>query len=357
MTVPEPAAGRRVTIRDVAQDAKVGVVSVSRALNDQPGVSEQTRAGIKEIAQRLGYRPNRHARFLKLASSRSIALMMKGIDNPFFQQMLETMENAARERDYWLSVIKVAHYADEVDEAIKLVDEDAVAGLIFLGGNLTHQPAALASLRVPFVLSTIGQLEGIDPASYSSVAVDDLAESKRVVEHLLELGHRRIALLGVDPRDTSVGLLRRRGYQSALSDAGLPADSELVRAIELGGRSPYNFEYGYQQATQLLAARPDVTAIFAVADVIAIGALKAACDLGLRVPDDLSIVGFDGIPVGRYVHPTLTTLVQPARRIAELTCEILFDTMGGAPPRQELLTGELRLAGSAGPPRTEDRGT
>lgn len=147
MTEPEPTAGRRVTIKEVAQAAGVGVVSVSRALNDQPGVSGETRERIREIARSLGYRPNRHARFLKLSSSRSIALMMKGIDNPFFQQMLETVENAARERDYLLSVIKVPHYADEVDEAIKLVDEDAVAGLIFLGGNFTHQPADLARDR------------------------------------------------------------------------------------------------------------------------------------------------------------------------------------------------------------------
>ena len=114
MTEPEPTAGRRVTIKEVAQAAGVGVVSVSRALNDQPGVSGETRERIREIARSLGYRPNRHARFLKLSSSRSIALMMKGIDNPFFQQMLETVENAARERDYLLSVIKVPHYADEV---------------------------------------------------------------------------------------------------------------------------------------------------------------------------------------------------------------------------------------------------
>lgn len=354
MTDPEPTVGRRVTIKDVARAAGVGVVSVSRALNDQPGVSSETRERIRETARSLGYRPNRHARFLKLSSSRSIALMMKGIDNPFFQQMLETVENAARERDYLLSVIKVPHYADEVDEAIMLVDEDAVAGLIFLGGNFTHQPGDLARLQVPFVLSTIGQLEGIDPGSYSSVAVDDFAESRRATQYLLGLGHRRIALLGVGLRDSSVGMLRRRGYQAALADAGSPSDDGLVRGLDLNGRSPYSFEYGYQLMTRLLAERPDVTGIFAVADVIAIGALKAALDHGLRVPQDLSIVGFDGIQVGQYVHPSLTTLVQPALEIAELTCQILFDSISGAPARQELLQGELRLGGTAGPPRRGD---
>lgn len=186
------------------------------------------------------------------------------------------------------------------------------------------------------------------------MAVVDFAESRRVTQYLLGLGHRRIALLGVGLRDTSVGMLRRRGYQAALSEAGLPSDDGLVRGLDLDGRSPYSFEYGYQLTTRLLAERPDVTAIFAVADVMAIGALKAALDRGLRVPQDLSIVGFDGIPVGLYVHPTLTTLVQPARQIAELTCQILFDNMAGAPARQELLKGELRVGGTAGAPRTDE---
>lgn len=348
----DPIDGK-VTIKDVAKAAGVAVVSASRALNDQPGVSDTTRERVREVAARLGYRPNRHARFLKLSSSRSIALMMKGIDNPFFQQMLETMETAARERDYWLTVVKVPHYSDEVDEAIKLVREDAVAGLIFLGGNFTHEAAALDQLPVPFVLSTIGSPVGVEPGRYSSVAVDDFAEAQRVVEYLISLGHRHIALLGVDDRDESVGLLRSRGYRAALADAGIELEAGLVRAMELGSDSPYTFDYGYQRTTTLLTEHPEVTAIFAVADVMAIGALKAAHDLGLRVPEDLSIVGFDGIPVGRFVQPTLTTLVQPAQRIAELTCQILFDTMGGSAPRQELLSGELSVGGTTASPRAE----
>lgn len=343
--------GDRVTIKDVARAAGVGVVSVSRALNDQPGVSDKTRQHIKDVAGRLGFRPNRYARLLKLSSSRQIALMMKGIDNPFFQQMLDSIETAAREHDYWLSVVKVPHYADEVEEAIKLVHEDAVAGVIFLGGNFTHDATVLNQLRVPFVLSTIANLQGVLPGDYSSVSVDDFAEASRAVRYLLQLGHRRIALLGVDTKDVSVGLLRERGYRAALSDAGVDVDEGLVRAAELDGTSPYSFDYGYQQTITLLAERPDVTAVFAVADVMAIGALKAAHDWGLRVPQDLSIVGFDGIPVGRFVHPGLTTLVQPAQQIAELTCQILFDSMDGKPPRHELLAGELRLGGSTATPR------
>lgn len=344
-----------VTIKDVARAAGVGVVSVSRALNDQPGVSDETRERIRETARQLDYRPNRHARFLKLSTSRTIALMMKGITNPFFQQMLETMETAARERDYLLSVIKVPHYADEVEEAIKLVQEDAIAGVIFLGGNVTHENNLLAQLPVPFVLSTISQPVDVAPGKYSSVSVDDFAEARRVIKYLIELGHEHIALLGVDERDASVGLLRTRGYLAALAEAGLEADHALMRALEPDESGPYSFRYGYTQTQRLLASNPEVTAIFAVADVIAIGALKAALEAGRRVPEDISIVGFDGIPVGGYVHPSLTTLVQPAEQIAQLTCQILFDSMAGGPPRTELLTGELRVGGTTAPPPGHQR--
>lgn len=352
MTPAAPRAGSRVTIKDVARVAGVGVVTVSRALNDQPGVSDETRKRIRQKAESLGYRANRHARFLKLSSSRTIALMMKGIDNPFFQQMLDTMETAVRDHEHLLTVVKVPHFADEVEEAIKLVREDAVGGLIFLGGNFTHEADALARIPVPYVLSTIGAPIGAD-ANCAAVSVDDFAEAHRAVSYLLGLGHRRIALLGVGSDDVSVGLLRSRGYSAALADAGLKKaeTADLVRAVELHGQSPYSFEYGYEQTIALLAEQPDVTAIFAVADVMAIGALKAALDWGLQVPRELSIVGFDGIPVSHFVHPELTTLVQPAQQIAQLTCQILFEQMAGQSPRQVLLSGELHLGGTTAPPR------
>lgn len=354
MSELDPPTPTRVTIKDVAREAGVGVVTVSRALNDQPGVSQATRDRIRQIAERLSYRPNRHARFLKLASSQSIAVLMKGIDNPFFQQMLQSMETAAREHDHLFTLVSVPHHADEVEQAIALAEEDAISGLIFLGGNFTHDPQVFSRLRVPFVLSTIGNLIGIAPEDYSSVSVDDRAEAARAVRHLVRLGHRKIALIGVDTTDVSVGQLRLQGYRDALRAADVECDEGLVRAVQVPDASPYTFEYGHRLATSLLTERPDVTAIFTVADVMAVGAMKAALELGLRVPEDLSIVGFDGIPLSRFVHPTLTTLVQPAQQIARLTTEILFEVMAGRPTRHALLTGEFQLGGSAASPRRGD---
>lgn len=349
----ETEINAHITIKDVARAAEVGVVTVSRALNNQPGVSDATRQRIRDVADKLGYRPNRHARFLKLGSQRSIALMMKGIDNPFFQQMMDSMESAAREQNYLLNVVKVPHWADEIEEAIRLVDEDAMSGIIFLGGNFTHDRQVFERIRAPFVMSTIGRLIDVEEDAYSSVSVDDFAEARRVAEYLLGLGHTRIALLGAGVDDVSVGRLRADGYAAALTDAGIQVDETLIRWVDDGTQSPYTFEYGYRATRELVAAHPEVTAIVAVADVIAIGALKALSDLEIKVPDQISVIGFDGIPMARYAIPTLTTLRQPADRIAALTTQILFEVMSGRPSRHELLSGELLIGESTAPPRQD----
>lgn len=341
----------RPTIKDVAKQAGVGVVTVSRALNDKEGVSDQTRERIKAVADEMGYQANRYARFLKLANNKNIALMIKGIDNPFFQQMLDTMETATRSRDYLLSIVKVPHWSDEIEEAAKLVNEDVVSGIIFLGGNFTHETNLFKKLNVPFVLSTMSRVEDVPEDVYSSVAVDDFAEAKKAVGRLIELGHRKIALVGGDSLDTSVARLRTEGYNAALAEAGIKHDPKLVPHSDIGRKSPYSYQYGFDVTNKLLDEHGDVTAIFAIADVIAIGALKAAQGRGMSVPEELSIVGFDGIPVTDFITPSLSTIVQPAKQIAQLSCELLFDSMEGKPTRHELVSAQFKEGGSIAPPR------
>ena len=341
-----PPEVKRPTIKDIAKAAGVGVVTVSRALNDKPDVSEATRERILALVEEMGYRPNRHARFLKLTHNPAIAVMMKGIDNPFFGRMLDTMETAVRERDHLLTVVKVPHWGDEVEEAITLVDEEMVAGVIFLGGSFSHEARVFERMRVPFVLSTVSRLDKVPDGMYSSVSVDDALESARAVRHLIDLGHERIAVLGVDPSDVSVGAQRVFGYRHALEEAGIAVDEELVRYEVLDQEDPYTFEHGYRLAQRLLAERPDVTAIFAIADVLAIGAMRAIREAGRRVPEDLSIIGFDGITIGDFVEPRLTTLAQPPERIAQLTCDILFDQMASGPAQHVFVPGTIREGGS-----------
>lgn len=349
MTMPPPTG--RPTIKDIAKAADVGVVTVSRALNGKPDVSDKTRARIIALADEMGYRPNRHARFLKMSHNPSIALLMKGIDNPFFAQMLNTMESIVREHNYLLTVVTVPHWADEIEEAIKLVDEDLMAGVVFLGGSFSHDASVFEQMKVPFVLSTVSRLDRVPDGVYSSVSVDDEFESVRAVRHLIDLGHRTIAVLGVPPLDVSVGTQRVRGYRKALVDARIDVDESLICSQDLIETTPYSLEYGYEVMKKLLAERPDVTAVFAIADVLAIGAMRAIRKAGLRIPEDISIIGFDGIAIGEYVDPPLTTLAQPPALIARLTCEILFDQIASGPVQHVFVPGAIREGGSTGPVR------
>lgn len=346
------AEAKRPTIKDIAKAAGVGVVTVSRALNDKPDISEATREKILAVADEMDYRPNRHARFLKLTHNPSIALVIKGVDNPFFQRMLDTMETSVRERDHLLTVVKVPHWADEVNEAITLVDEELMAGIIFLGGSFSHEPSVYGRLHVPFVLSTVSRLDKVPDGLYSSVSVDDELEASRAVSHLISLGHRNIAVLGVPASDVSIGAQRVRGYRHALETAGIPVNDDLIRFEELKQDNPYTYEYGYRLAQGLLAEQPQVTAIFAIADVLAIGAMRAIREAGLRIPEDISIIGFDGITIGDFVEPRLTTLAQPPEQIAKLTCDILFDVINSGPAQHVFVPGVIHMGGSTGPVRS-----
>ncbi|MDD7541086.1 MAG: LacI family DNA-binding transcriptional regulator [Mobiluncus porci] len=340
---------QRATIKDVACAAGVGIVTVSRALNGKVGVSEATRERIQQIATELDYEPNRHAQFLKLTASRSIAVFVKGLDNQLFSPILNILEHEIRERDYLLNVVAVPHWADEFAQAVKIVEEDSISGVVFLGGRFQHNASYFDKLKVPLVLSTMSGANQALKDRYSSVAVDDYGESRRIVEYLLSLGHRRIAIIGSGMEDFSVGRLRLEGYLDAMENAGITPLPSWQRSFDARADTPYNFSTGYHITLDLLKEAPEVTAIFSVADVMAIGALRAASEMGRRVPEDLSIFGFDGIPVGRYLVPKLSTLEQPVEEIARITCELLFDSIEGKAPRHVTVPGIPHCDATVGP--------
>lgn len=338
-------------IKDVARAAGVGIATVSRALNGQEGVSAQTRKRIEETAATLGYQPNRHARFLKLNSNRSIAVVIKGLENPLFARILDQLERAIRSHDYQVNIVSVPHWSDELRDAIQTVDEDSALGVIFLGAHFQHRVDDLEKLSVPFVVSTVSMKDSAHRERYASVAIDDYGEAGRVVDYLYQLGHRQIGIIGSDSLDNSVGSLRLAGYFDALRKHGIEPHPQWVRSFDNSEDSPYSFENGYRMTRDLLQECPDVTAIFAIADVLAIGAMQAARDMNLCIPRDISIVGFDGIPLGSYVYPALTTVNQPADEIAEITCDLLFSQLNGEQqPRHIIVPGHLLPKGTTAAP-------
>jgi DNA-binding LacI/PurR family transcriptional regulator len=334
------------TIKDIAKICGVGVSTVSRAINNHPDINEETKQQIMQAIKEYNYIPNNSARNLKRSESNTIAVLIKGISNPFYNNMLKVFENEIQRKKFSFLLHRVEEHEDEIEVALLLEKEKRLKGIVFLGGYFSHSEAKLRQLKVPFILSTGGVSEKIDKDSYSFVTVDDFQESYKMVDYLCKLGHRRIATVSAPPDDESIGKLRLEGYMKALEDNRIPFDRDLVRYIRDDGMDTFSMKYGYAVTKQLLASGTDFTAIFAISDSMAVGACKAIFETGKRGPEDYSVAGYDGIDFAFYYNPSITTIRQPVEEMAEETIRILFDIIEERLPRErktfsaELVVGQ-----------------
>jgi DNA-binding LacI/PurR family transcriptional regulator len=313
-----------ITIMDIARICGVGVSTVSRAINNHPDINEETKNMILKVIKENNYIPNNSARNLKRSASKTIAVLIKGISNPFFNNMLKVFEKEIQNKKYSFLLHRVEEQEDEIDIAIELEKEKRLKGIVFLGGFFSHSEEKLKQLQVPFVLSTIGVTEKIDKNEYSSVAVDDIKESYKIVDYLCKLGHKKIAIITPTPMDESIGKLRLQGYFKALEDNKIPFNQNLVRYMEENIET-YSMKYGYEVTKRLLESGDDFTAIYAISDSMAVGACKAIFEAGKHVPNDYSVAGFDGMDISFYYNPSITTMRQPVEAMAYETIRILFD--------------------------------
>ncbi|MDD7739885.1 MAG: LacI family DNA-binding transcriptional regulator [Fusicatenibacter sp.] len=311
----------QVTIKDIAKKCKVGVSTVSRAMNNHPDINPETKEMILKVIAESNYVPNNSARNLKRSDAKAIAILVKGMDNMFFNNMISTIEEAARKKKYSCIIERVDEKANEVDTAIEVVKEKRLRGIIFLGGNFTHPHEKMAQIPVPYVISTIGAIaDGGKPCA--SVSVDDYKESYKMVDYLCREGHRRIAIITACEDDISIGKLRLDAYRQALTDHNIPYDPELV--MHMTKEDTYSFHTGYQITKKALEKKLSFTAVYATADTLAIGACRALKEAGLTVPSDVSVAGFDGIDAGAYYIPSITTIRQPVEKLAAETARMLF---------------------------------
>ena len=339
-----------VTIKDIAKQCGVGVSTVSRALNNHPDINPQTREMIMKVIRETGFVPNDSARYLKRGESNSLALLVKGISNPFFSEMIRIMEMETEKRGYSVILRHVSANEDEVAVAYSLVRERRLKGIIFLGGNFTHDGEALKKLGVPYIFSTIGNVNENtnDDDLIANIAIDDVEASREAVDYLIQQGHRNIAIVTDALHVPSVGQLRFRGYRKALEAHGIPYREELVYEVN-DGTEHYTRPNGYKAARSLLSAHPEITAFFCISDVLAFGVCRAVVERGKRIPLDVSVVGFDGIEEGDYYIPKLTTVRQPVEQMAEETVNLLFDMIQKkAKPKNIIMPAQLIIKESSG---------
>lgn len=329
------------TIKDIAKECGVGVSTVSRAINNHPDINQKTKQMIMKVIAEKNYTPNTSARNLKKTESNTIAILIKGLANPLFHQMLDVFQKEITSNNYDFIFQRVGAKDDELDIAVDIIKEKKIKGVVFLGGNFTHTENELKRISVPYVLSTISPSSVIDDDVYSSISVDDVAESYKMTEYLCKLGHKKIAILLPDVLDESVGSLRLHGYMKALEAYGIKPNKKLVRYSK-DSENCYSMDNGYDLAKGLIEDGSKFTAVFAAADKIAVGAAKAFIDNGYKIPEDISLAGFDGLDIARYYSPSITTIKQPVEEMARATIRLIFSLISGeAQNTHEIFPGEL----------------
>lgn len=332
---------KETTIKDIAKKCGVGVSTVSRAINNHPEINEETRKMIMEVIKESNFIPNNSARNLKLTDTKTIAVLIKGIDNPFFQNMIKVFEEEIQRKKYTFILHRVDSNQDEVEVALELIKEKRLKGIVFLGGSFSQQENKLKEIKIPFVLSTIAIAQGVDKELYSSVCVDDKNESKKIVNFLCENGHQKIAVLAYESIDRSISKLRIEGYCEALKGRNIPINENLIRYTK-DSINAYTIENGYKLMKDLLDEGEDFTAVYAISDSMAVGACKAILDRGKKIPEDYSVVGFDGLEISYYYNPSITTIRQPVEEMAKETTKILFDLISKkSKNKHKVFEGEL----------------
>ena len=306
-----------MTIKDLAQKTGYAVGTVSRALNNQPNVSDAARRTILRVAKECGFELNINAKQLKQQRSTAILAVVKGIGNELFAQIVEQLQGLLAQTPYHLAVDYLDEDRNEVHRAIQLCREKKPVGILFLGGNRQHFAEDFSKIDVPCVLVT-NDAAGLPFSNLSSVSMDDRKAAYCAAETLIRLGHRKIAMIGGSREVSVTSRLRFEGFQDALSHHHIPFDPDAdYRGVR------FSYQDGYRATLALLEAGREFTAIFAAADVMAIGAMRALAEKGLQVPRDVSVIGIDGLPLGDFLVPRLSTIQQPTEQIARRSMEIL----------------------------------
>jgi LacI family repressor for deo operon, udp, cdd, tsx, nupC, and nupG len=305
-------------LRDVAERAGVSIRTVSNVVNGYAPVSDQKRELVEAAVAALGYRPNVMARNLKHGRSGLIALVVPELDVPYFAELARAVVTTAREFGY---TVVVDQTDGEPDRERELIMRDGSAamfdGVILSPLALSQTDLAQRDATSPLVL--LG--ERIADSEYDHVTIDNISAARLATSHLIELGRTRIAAIGDQPYETGeTAQLRTRGYELAHEEAGRAVDPSLVIPTHR-----FHFSDG-AEATELLLAHPDgpPDAIFCYNDLLAIGAIRSILAAGLRVPEDIAVVGFDNIEAGRYHTPSLTTISPDKPAIARLAVERLL---------------------------------
>ncbi len=330
-----------ITIRDVAQQAQVSVTTVSHVINGTRFVSEEAKARVQAAIAALNYVPSAVARSLKSNRTHTVGMMIPNNSNPYFAEIIRGIEDACFAAGF--NVILCNSDDDPHKQAayVRVLSEKQVDGLIVLSSG--GDPELLDTLRTANMPLVVVDRE-IDDLAADLVEVNHEAGGRLATEHLVGLGHTRIACIA-GPTELSSARQRVQGYRRALEAAGLPFDASRVVS------RAFTPEGGHEAMSALLALPERPTAVFASNDLMAVGAICAAAQAGLRVPQDVSVIGFDDIALAAYINPPLTTIAQPKQQTGELAARLLMQRIRQPEHalQREILQPTLQLRQSTAP--------
>ena len=325
-----------MTIKDLASQTGYSVGTISRVLNNQPHVSELAREIILKAAADSGFQLNENARQLKQQQSNSLLVICKGNSNELFDALLIAIQSRVADTRYTLIVDYIDESDNEVRRALHLCREKKPQGILFLGGNREHFQESFHQISVPCVLVTSSAAQLPFP-NLSSVTSDDTLAAAMAIDSLLQLGHRNVVVIGGHRDYSGITRLRHEGCVRAFAEHQIPFEEDRYETAR------FTFEGGYHAAQALLKRNPDFTALFAMSDVMALGAIRALADAGRQVPADVSVMGFDGLQIGEYTVPRLSTVAQSVQQLVERSMDLLLQSIeNGVQSRHEVVGVTLK---------------
>lgn len=308
-----------ITSHDVARFAGVSQATVSRALRGDARVSQATQDRVRRAAEALNYVPSEAGRSLSTRTTRRIGVLVSDLGNPFYPHLVGPVHDELEQRGYRMMLL--AERSDDALATERLLDHSIDGAVLTTTTTGSGLPDALRRKELPFVF--LNRVDGRDGAD--AAVVDNERGGRIAAEELIGLGHRAVGLLG-GSAETSTGREREQGFVAGLADGGIPLPANRIR------RGPYDFGTGYQGLSELLAADPSITAVFCGNDVVAIGAYNAALRTGIRIPDELTLVGFDDLPMASWEAFALSTIRYDLQAMAKAAARLLVDRLTGEAP-------------------------
>ncbi len=335
------------TMADVAREAGVSVATVSRLLNNQEIVSPDTATRVYAAIEKLNYEPNLLARNLRKNESRVILILSPNVTNPYYAHILSGIGDVATQLGYSALIFNTGDDQAHEREALDMLCKHRADGAILMSSDIGCSWLLEYANQFPIV-----QCSEYDPdVDIPHVSIDNYKASQDALEYLIELGHKRIAMISSANEYISTNL-RMQGYKNTLKKHGIiPNDNYLIYASR-----DYSFKSGKAKAKELLNIDPRPTAIFCISDTLALGAITAAKELGLNVPEDVTVIGFDDVEHTTMFHPYITTIAQPCYELGKQSAYLLYDQMTQKKvlPRQMILNHQLIVRESSRAIQTSD---